>query len=223
MTRDLIRKITIVLVDDHRLFREGVREILSATADLEVVAEGRSGADAVHLAARYRPDILLLDVRMPGMSPVLTIRQVARVSPATRTVVLSMHSDNDLVLSLVAAGAAAYLSKDIGGGELCDDLRSVVADGQVFTARLQRTGGHTAEALRPSVALTDREIEVLRLVSMALSNSQIAMKLCVSEATVKRHLTNAFTKLKARSRLDAVNRAIALGMLAGPENRHTVG
>ncbi|NKZ08787.1 response regulator [Actinomadura latina] len=217
MTRDLNRKIRIVLVDDHRLFREGVREILSATGDLEVLAEGGSCAEAVELAAEHRPDILLLDVHMPGMSPVMTVRRVAEVAPATRIVVLSTRSDNDLMLNLVAAGAAGYLSKNIGGYELCSDLRSLAADGMMFAARVQRNIGGD-DAVRSAVALTDREIEVLRLVSKAMSNSQIAMNLCVSEATVKRHLTNAFTKLKARSRLDAVNRAIVLGMLEGPGN-----
>ncbi len=220
MTRDLIEKIRIVLIDDRRLFREGLRGILSAEDDLEVVVEGGSGAEAVGLAAQYQPDILLLDVRTSGMSPVVTIRQVTKVSPATRIVVLSMHSDTDLILSLVAAGAAAYLSKDIGGSELCCELRSVAADSRTFAARVPRNvlaGGENV--MRSATALTDREIEILCLVSMAMSNSQIAMKLYVSEATVKRHLTNIFTKLKARSRLDAVNRAIALGMLEGPERR----
>lgn len=219
MTRDLNGKIRIVLVDDHRLFREGVRGILSAEDDLEVLVEGESGEEAVGLAAQYQPDILLLGVQMSCMSPVMTIRQVAKVSPSTRIVVLSMHSDNDLILSLVA-GAAAYLSKNIGGRELCSDLRSVAADSRMFAARVPRNIAPDDEhVMRSAMALTDREIEILRLVSIAMSNSQIAIELYVSEATVKRHLTNIFTKLKARSRLDAVNRASALGILEGPVGR----
>ena len=220
MTREMNGKIRIVLVDDHRLFREGVRGILSAEDDLEVLVEGGSGAEAVGLSAQYQPDILLLDGKMSGMSPVMTIRQVAKASPSTRTVVLSMYSDNDFILSLVAAGAAAYLSKNIGGRELCAELRSVAADSQMFAARVPRNVVPDEEnIMRSVIALTDREIEILGLVSVALSNSQIALKLFLSEATVKRHLTNIFTKLKARSRLDAVNRAIALGMLEAPDSR----
>jgi DNA-binding NarL/FixJ family response regulator len=220
MTRDLNGKIRIVLIDDHRLFREGLRGILSAEDDLDVVVEGGTGAEAVGLAAQYQPDILLLDVQMSRMSPVMTIRQVIKASPSTRVVVLSMHSDNDLILSLVAAGAAAYLSQDIGGRELCSELRSAAADSRMFAARFARDIIPNGENVtRSATVLTNREIEILRLVSMAMSNSQIAIRLYVSEATVKRHLTNIFTKLKARSRLDAVNRAIALGMLEGPESR----
>jgi DNA-binding NarL/FixJ family response regulator len=219
MTRDLNGKIRIVLIDDHRLFREGLRGILTAEDDLDVVVEGGSGAEAVGLAAQYQPDILLLDVKTSRMSPVMTIRQVIKVSPSTRVVVLSVHSDNNLILSLVAAGAAAYLSQDIGGRELCSELRSAAADSRMFAARFSRNIISDGENARSATVLTNREIEILRLVSMAMSNSQIAIRLYVSEATVKRHLTNIFTKLKARSRLDAVNRAIALGMLEGPESR----
>lgn len=213
-------KIRIVLVDDHRLFREGIRGILSAEDDLEVVVDGGSGAEAIGLAAQYQPDILLLDVQMSGMSPVMTVRQIAKVSPLTRTVVLSLHSHNDLILGLLSAGAAAYLSKNIGARELCSELRLIAADSRMFAARMPRNvtpGDETV--MRSAMALTDREIEILRLVSRAMSNSQIAIELYLSEATVKRHLTNTFAKLKARSRLDAVNRAIALGVLEGPDSR----
>lgn len=223
MTYDLNNKIRIVLVDNHRLFREGVRGILSAEHDLEVLVEGESGAEAVGLAAQYQPDILLLDVRTSDISPVMTIRLVGKVSPSTRIVVLSMHSDSGLILSLVAAGAAAYLSKDIGGHDLCSTLRSVAAGSRIFAARVPHDLLSDGEKImQNATVLTDREIEILQLVSIAMSNSQIALKLYVSEATVKRHLTNIFTKLKARSRLDAVNRAIALGLLERPESRPTL-
>ncbi len=214
------QKIRIVFVDDHRLFREGVRGILSAEDDLEVLVDGGCGAETVGLAAQYQPDILLLDVQMSGMSPVMTIRQVTKVAPSTRIVILSMFCDNDLLVSLVDAGAAAYLSKNIGGHELCSELRSVAADNQMFAARFPRNVvPGNRQIVRSATALTDREIEILGLVRMALSNSQIATKLFVSEATVKRHLTNIFIKLKARSRLDAVNRAVALGILEAVESR----
>jgi DNA-binding NarL/FixJ family response regulator len=215
MTRDP-KRITVSLVAESRLFRDGVRAIISAREQaFDVVAEGSSGPEAVLSSARWKPDVLLLDVPMSGMSPVMTIREVTKVSRTTRIVVLSMHLDNDLIVSLATAGAAAYLSKDLGACELCAQLRSIASEAGTFTLRLPRDlDSPEPTVAAPITSLTDREIEVLRLVSLAMSNSEIAHRLYVSEATVKRHLTNAFTKLKARSRLDAVNRAVALGVLA---------
>jgi DNA-binding NarL/FixJ family response regulator len=215
MTRDLNTKIRVVLVDDHRLFREGVSGILSKEDDFEVVVEGMSQSEVVGLVHQYRPDVLLIGLRMPGMSPVLTIRQVVKASPSTRIVILSTHSDNDVILRLITAGAAACLSNDIGGQELVSELRTVAANNRMFTIRGPRYLPSEDESAK---ALTDRELEILGLVSTAMSNSQIAMELYLSEATVKRHLTNIFGKLKARSRLDAVNRAISLGMVMGPDS-----
>ncbi len=209
-------KIGIVLVSDHQLFREGIRVILSAENDFEVLAEGALDVEAVRLSAEQQPDVLLLAIQTFRMSPITTIRQVAQVSPSTGTVVFAMNSDEYLMPSL-DAGAAAYLSKDIGRSELCSEIRLAAADSRMFAARVPRNITVDPENLMSSApAMTDREIEVLRLVSAAMSNSQIAIKLYISEATVKRHLTNIFAKLKARSRLDAVNRALALGMLDGP-------
>lgn len=212
--------IGVVLVDDHRLLRDGLREILSAEDDIEVVAEGSSAAEAVSLAAKFQSDILLLAAEVSSISPISTIRQITEVSPPTRVVVLSAHSNKYLVPSM-AAGAAAYLSKDIGGCELCAEIRLVARDSRMlFAARVPRMAVLDQENPAPAATvLTERETEILRLVGTAMSNSQIATKLYISEATVKRHLTNIFSKLKARSRLDAMNRAIALGILEGFESR----
>lgn len=218
MTQEPHSDIRIVLADDHRLFREGVRVILSAEQGLRVLAEGGSH-EAVSMVTRYRPNILLLGVQRYGPSPVMTIRQIAKDSSCTQVVILSAHTDNDLIQSLVTAGAAAYLSKNIGARELCSELRLVAANSRMVAVRVPRQAVLAGEDdKRPTAPLTNREIEILRLVSLAMTNSQIATKLYVSEATVKRHLTNIFAKFKARSRLDAVNRAIALGLLDGIEN-----
>ena len=215
--------IRIALVDDHRLFREGVRRILAAEEDFEVVAEG-TPCEAVALAERFQPDVLVMDVQRASVGPVPTIRHVVRVAPATRVVVLSVHSDSGLILSMADAGAAAYLTKNVGGRELCSEVRMVIADSRMFALRVPRQAvppPPEAGGKRPA-ALTDRELEILRLVNAAMTNSQIAGKLFLSEATVKRHLTNIFHKLKARSRLEAVNRAIALGLLENHEWRWLV-
>lgn len=212
--------IRVLLVAESRLFREGIRGILLAEDDLDVPVEASCPDEAVSLAREYCPDIVLLDGQIHGMSTVMTIRQFSRVSPGTRTVVLSGSTDTDLIASVATAGAAAFLSKDIGGRELCAELRSVAADSRTFALRVPLTTRLLIESDAPPLApLTDREIEILSLVSLALSNVEIASRLHLSEGTVKRHLTNTFAKLKARSRLDAVNRAIALGMIKTPESR----
>ncbi|WP_371476533.1 LuxR C-terminal-related transcriptional regulator [Kitasatospora sp. NBC_00315] len=206
--------IRVALVDDHRLFRDGLRSILSAEDDFRVVAEGVPD-EAVDLAAHCRPDIILMDVHRTSISPVATIRRILSDTPETRVVVLSGMADNALILSLANAGAAAYLTKNIGGRELCSELRQVASDSRMFALRMPRTAvtppGYGSGMFQ--AVLTDRELEILRLVSVAMTNSQIATKLFVSEATVKRHLTNIFAKLAARSRLEAVNRGTALGLL----------
>ncbi|MGW0856750.1 LuxR C-terminal-related transcriptional regulator [Streptomyces sp. NPDC002690] len=206
--------IRVALVDAHRLFRDGLRSILSAEDDFRVVAEGVPD-EAVDLAAHCRPDVIVMDVHRASISPVATIRQILGATPDTRVVVLSGMADNALILNLANAGAAAYLTKNIGSRELCSELRQVVSDSRMFALRMPRTavippgcGGGLCQA-----DLTGRELEILRLVSVAMTNSQIATKLFVSEATVKRHLTNVFAKLTVRSRLEAVNRGKALGLL----------
>nr|WSY54829.1 response regulator transcription factor [Streptomyces sp. NBC_00886] len=218
-TREANNAVEIVVIDDHRLFREGIRGLLSAEDGLQVLAEGEV-RDAVELAGLHRPGIMLLGMQKSDPSPVMTIREIAKVSPDTQVVGLSTHTDNDLIPSLVSAGAAAYLSKNIGARELCTELRLVAGNSRMFAILVpRRPGAIDQDVIRSTAALTDREIEILGLVSLAMTNSQIATKLFVSEATVKRHLTNVFAKVKARSRLDAVNRAIALGLLDGPQGR----
>jgi DNA-binding NarL/FixJ family response regulator len=220
MTRDLNKmtrdpnKIKVSLVAENRLFRDGVRAICVGDDRFQIVAEGSSGPEMVRFCAECKPDVLLLDTPMSGVSPVVAIREVTKVSRRTRVAVLSTDLDNDLIVGLATAGAAACLSKDIDGIELRAQLRAIAAGDSAFTLWLPPMLDVPEKGIAPTVSsLTDREIEVLQLVSRALSNAEIAHQLYVSEATVKRHLTNTYSKLKARSRLDAVNRAMALGVL----------
>ncbi|GAA5089168.1 MULTISPECIES: response regulator [Nocardia] len=218
MTSERSERYRVVIADDHTLFRQGVCQILAAEPDFHIVGDGASGHDAVALAAEHRPDVLLLDVEMPGEGAVTTIRQIRGVSPDTRVVVLSMHASTDLVQELTSVGASAYIAKTSGREELCAGIRSVVGDGQMVMWYVPRWAMPSAgEAEGPT--LSSRELEILKLVARAFSNSQIAAQLYVSEATVKRHLTRVYAKLRARSRLDAVHRAVALGLLSSPGGR----
>lgn len=217
-TADPVVPLRIVLADDHTLFRAGVREILGTVGGLTVVGEASNGDDAVRLALEHRPDVILLDVEMPGLPAAGVIRRIRRECPATRVVVLSMHDDPGVVHELLESGAAAYLSKTSLRIELVAAVHSVCERADAVVLALPR---RTVEALdSPSLAprhnpLTDREVDVLTLVAQALSSNQIASRLHITEATVKRHLTNIYAKLGAVSRVDAIRKGVAARLIDG--------
>lgn len=203
------RRITVAVVDDHTLFRQGLRELLSTDPDVHVVGEGSTGDEAVALVREHRPDVLLLDVEMPGPSAQETVRRVRTEHPGTAVVVLTMHESPVMVRRLLDHGAAAYLVKNIGREELLAAVHSVSRSAGNIVLSVPRG---TIESLERNGErhgpLSPRELEVLRLVASALSNAQIATKLRITEGTVKRHLTNVYAKLEATSRVDAINQAI---------------
>jgi DNA-binding NarL/FixJ family response regulator len=203
-------EITVALADDHTLFREGVRVMLSTDSRLRVVGEAAHGHAAVAICVEHRPDVLLLDVEMPGPGATAVIRQLRRLCPATQVIVLTMHDDADLVHDLLDCGAAAYVVKTIPRAELIAAVGSVAGEPATVLLSVSR---RTVERLDPHGSgarqgpLTDRELEVLRLTAQAFTNAQIASRLRITEATVKRHLTNIYGKLNAVSRVDAVRKA----------------
>jgi DNA-binding NarL/FixJ family response regulator len=203
----------VLIVDDHMLVREGLRRILQAQDDMDVVGEAGDSAAAVAVAERERPDIVLLDVEIPGGEAAATVRKLRSASPESRVIILSMHEGPTLVQELLAAGIRGYLLKSIHWQELVLAIRTVHLDpdrvvlgvsGQSLRSPQQGTG--------EAMALSTREREILGLVRDALSNGQIASRLSLKEATVKRHLRNVFVKLGAVSRIDAVNKATQLGL-----------
>ena len=214
------RQIRVCLADDHTLFRDGIREMLTTDPELTVVGDASTGSEAVALAVRLRPDVLLLDVEMPGPGAPAVIQQITRVAPETKIVVLTMHDDPDLVRDLLQAGAAAYLLKTIVRDELIAAVRSVAR--RPSSNVLLAVSRQTVEQLdreRPraeGVPLTEREREILQLLAEAMTNAQIASRLYITEATVKRHLTNIYAKLHAVSRVDAIRKAVARNLISGP-------
>jgi DNA-binding NarL/FixJ family response regulator len=202
--------ITILIVDDHTLVREGLREILQTQADLRVIGEAADSATTIALAEKERPDIVLLDIEIPGGDVTVTVREIRDRSPGSRVIILSMHEGPQLVRALLGAGIRGYLLKSVHWEELVVAIRAVHSDSNRVIL------GVSQESLRhvtwepPQELLSAREREVLDLVAEAYSNSQIASRLRLTEATVKRHLANIFSKLGAVSRLDAVNKAAAL-------------
>jgi len=203
---------SVLLVDDHALFREGVAEIFVAEESLRVVGEAASGEEAVALVQELNPDVVLLDVEMPGLGAEETLRRILRTSPSSQVIVLTMHDDARLVRSLVASGARAYVIKSATREELLATIRTVQRDANRIILSVSRDTLESLEG-RNEELLSTRELEVLTLVAEGMSNAQIARRLYIAEGTVKRHLTNIYAKLGVVSRIDAVNKAISAGLV----------
>lgn len=206
----------VVLVDDHALFREGVAEIFAAEESLQVVGEAENGEEAITLVQELTPDVVLLDIEMPGMRAEETLRQMLSVSPSSKVIVLTMHDEPRLVSSLVATGARAYVIKSATREELLSTIHTVQRDTDRFVLSVSRD---TLERLerRYEGPLSSRELEILGLVAQGRSNAQIASQLYISEGTVKRHLTNIYAKLGVVSRIDAINHAISAGWIVSSD------
>jgi DNA-binding NarL/FixJ family response regulator len=201
-------QMTILVVDDHALFREGLAEILDKQPDLYVVGQAADSDTAVALAASHQPGIVLLDIEIPGGGDATsTVRQIQGCSPESRIIILSMYEGPKLVQELMACGIRGYLLKSIHWEELVAAIRAVRDDKNRLVLGVSKESLYPVGSAPALGLLSAREQEVLALVADAYSNSQIASRLFLTEATVKRHLRNIFAKLGAVSRIDAVNKA----------------
>jgi DNA-binding NarL/FixJ family response regulator len=204
--RDHQERIQVLLVDDHTLLRDGLRDILTAESDILVVGEAANGRDALRYVVAESPDVVVLDVGIPGDSVTRTVSDIQRVAPKTSIIILSVYDDPPVVRELLGMGVRGYLLKSVSRQDFVLAVRAVVRDADrvvvlISQQSLQQLNNNPAELLSP------REREIMSLVAAALSNSQIAHRLGITEGTVKRHLRNIFTKLGAVSRIDAVNKA----------------
>jgi DNA-binding NarL/FixJ family response regulator len=199
----------IAIVDDHPLFREGVAHTLRAQPGIEVVAEGESAADALRIAAERMPDVMLLDVSMPG-GGLRAVQEIAAAFPVVKVVMLTVSEAEDDVTAALRAGARGYVLKGVAARELVRILRAV-AEGEVYVTPslaasllFELTSGKSdANAASPLAVLTDRERQILERVAAGDSNKEIAAQLHVSEKTVKHHMTNILQKLQVRNRVEA--------------------
>ena len=208
--------IRVLVADDQALVREGLMTLLQATPGIEPVADAADGAEAIALAARHRPDVILMDLRMPNVDGAQATREIRAAQPDTEIVVLTTHADEASILDALRAGARGYLTKDAGIQEIARAVHAAAAHQSlldpVVQAKLLDAVGAAAPA--PAAAprplpddLTPREAEVLSLIARGLSNREIAAHLVVSEATVKTHVNHVFAKIGARDRAQAVHYA----------------
>ncbi len=204
--------ITILLVDDHPVVRHGLYGMLDAEPDLTVVGEASSGDEGVALAVELRPDVVLMDLRMPGGDGVSATARITAAAPGVRVLVLTTYESDRDILRAIEAGAGGYLLKDASPQELADAVRAAARGETVLAPSVAST--LVRQVRRPAPpALSTREAEVLRLVARGLTNADIGKALFISEATVKTHLLRAFNKLDVADRTAAVTTAMEHGLL----------
>ncbi|WP_435749131.1 response regulator [Microbacterium sp. PMB16] len=206
--------IRVIVVDDHPIVRSGIIGLLSLDDELDVVGEASDGAEAVALASALRPDVVLMDLRMPKVSGAEATARITAEVPGVRVLVLTTHEGDDDILGAIEAGASGYLLKATPQEEIVAGIRSVAEGHTVLAPSIAATlvtRIRRQDTVRP--ALSPRELEVLRLVSRGRSNPEIARELFIGEATVKTHLLHVFEKLEVSDRTRAVTLALELGLL----------
>jgi len=216
-----LQKIRVLIADDHAVVREGTRRILEQEEDLQVVAEASNGEEAVRQALSFEPDVAIIDVAMPKLDGIEATKQIKARCPTITVLILSAYDDDQFIFSLLEAGAAGYLLKTIPGRELVDAVRAVYAGESVLHPLVARKVlnrfariSDKGRKKEPFEVLSEREMEVLRLVTKGLSNKDIAEELCLSIRTVQGHLGNIFNKLQVGSRTEAVVRALKEGWVS---------
>ena len=204
----MAESISVLLVDDHSMVREGVRAFLVTQPDITVVGEAGSGEEAIRLAEQHVPDVVLMDLIMPEMDGVEATRRVKQVSPRSQVVVLTSYHEDEHIFPALKAGALSYVLKDLSAQELAAAVRKAAVGEAVLHPRvaarvIKELQGKRADALNPFTELSERELEVLKLIADGMSNADIASKLFLSEKTVKGHVSNILSKLHLVDRTQA--------------------
>ena len=218
--------ISILIVDDQSLFREGLRTLLSVQPEFKVVGEAGNGEEALRLAAGLHPAVVLMDLRMPVLDGVTATRRMRSLMPDCRVIVLTTFDDDEYVFEGLRAGAVGYLLKDVSSDKLYEAIRAA-ARGEYFllpsiTTKVMEEFSRLSELVPDSIepvadTLSARELEILNLVATGASNKEIASNLVIAEGTVKNHLTNILSKLGVKDRVQAVLKAKEMGIWRGPK------
>jgi DNA-binding NarL/FixJ family response regulator len=214
--------IRILIVDDQRLMRDGLRTLLELEDDLDVVAEAGDGAAAIEGFEAANPDVVLMDIRMPGMDGVEATQQICARWPAARIIILTTFDDDEYIFEALRAGALGYLLKDVSGSELADAIRTVAGGGALIEPSIARKVlaefSRQPLGVRPGypdmiASLSDREQQILQMLALGLTNRQMADRLYLAEGTVKNYLSGLFQKLGVDDRTQAALKAKEMGLL----------
>jgi DNA-binding NarL/FixJ family response regulator len=211
-------EIRVLIADDHPVFRYGMKALLQSVPGVEVVGEATTGEETIARAGELEPDVILMDIKMPGTSGIEATRRIVRAHPEMSVLVVTMLEEDDAVFAAMRAGARGYLVKGADQDEVLRSIRAVASGeaifGQAIAQRLMRffAAPREAAAVQAFPDLTDREAEVLLLMAEGRSNAQIAQRLSLSEKTVRNHISNIFSKLQVADRAEAIVRAREAGL-----------
>jgi two-component system, NarL family, response regulator LiaR len=211
-------KLTVLIADDHPLVREALLRSLEDQEDMQVVAEASDGDEAVELVSKLKPNIVVMDVVMPRLNGIEATRKIKEIAPDTAILILTAYDDDEYVLGLLDAGAAGYLLKSARGRDLVRAIRAIRAGESVLHPKiiaklLKRATITPVGEQKSSQLLSERELEILKLVASGMSNKEIAERLFLSQRTIKAHLTNIFNKLNVASRSEAIVRGLQWGLV----------
>jgi DNA-binding NarL/FixJ family response regulator len=216
-----MNKITVLIVDDHPLLRDGIVQLLMKEADFELVGQAADGEEAVRLADETSPDVVVMDIEMPKMDGLDATRQIKAAHPETSVLVLTIHDDEEYIAALLDAGAAGYLLKTTYGKELVQAIRAVrlgefVLDTRIGPRVFHAFTRHSSKPVSANVGekLSDREMEVMRLVGQGMTNEEISREMGVSLRTVKGYLSDIFSKLGVGSRIEVITSCLHAGILS---------
>jgi NarL family two-component system response regulator LiaR len=211
-------KIRVLIVDDYAVVRQGIRTFLETALDLEVIGAAEGGAQAVRLAEEFKPDVALVDMVMPGLDGVETTRAIRSASPQTQVIIFTSYHEDAHIFPAIRAGALSYLMKDAAPNEIAEAIRKAARGKAVLDSRVAARVVHEMqdpgrEQVNAFALLSERELEVLRLVAMGSTNQEIAEKLVIGESTVKTHVGNILSKLNLSDRTQAAVYAWAAGIV----------
>ena len=219
------KKITVIIADDQTLFREGIKDLLENEKNVQVVAEASDGREALRLVKKLRPNVILLDIKLPHMDGIEAARQIHKECPTTNVLMLSSYEDEAHVMEAIQAGANGYLSKMLPAAELVNALKTFANQGVMIPQPVMsklidglRNMGPGGDSDASLVALTKTEIKVLSLLGRGQSNKEVAVTLTCSVKTVKNHLNSMFQKLSVANRTEAVVKGIDLGLISAEKS-----